>query len=257
MSTYVPNSIISRFNRNETGVIPDEHFLTIYKKAVEVNKKTNGAFDITVAPIVNAWGFGYTEKNDADSAKIDSLLQYVGMDKLILEGKTIQKKDPNVMFDFNAIAQGYSVDLVADFLESKGISAYMVEIGGEIKAKGKNPKNSKWRIGIDRPIDNNVIPGATLQNIIEISNYSLATSGNYRKFIEKEGRKYGHIINPKTGYPEYSNMLSVTVIAKDCMVADAYATSFMVMGKDKTIEFLNNNRELEAYLIFSDDSGNF
>jgi len=256
-STYIPGSIISQINRNETGVNINDHFIKVFNKAYEVYKATDGVFDITVAPLVNAWGFGFTEKADVDSAMIDSLLQYVGMEKVMIEDRKIIKKYKEMMLDCNAIAQGYAVDVAADFLDKKGIRNYLVEIGGEIRTRGVNAEGNLWRIGIDRPLEKNIIPGTYLQAIVELRNRSLATSGNYRKFYEVNGIKYAHSIDPKTGYPVFKNLLSVTVLAEDCMTADAYATALMVMGLDEAKDFLPRHKELEAYLVFSDDKGNY
>lgn len=257
LSTYLPNSLISRFNKNEPGLHADRKFTDVFIKSYEVYKNTDGAFDITVAPIVNALGFGTTDTLDVDSTMIDSLLQYVGMDKVKLQGDTLVKSDSHVTLDVNALAQGYSVDVVVNYLENRNIVNYMVEIGGEIRARGKNDEGQYWRIGIDKPVDGNNIPGTTLQSIVKLNNRSLATSGNYRKFYEKNGIKYVHTINPKTGFPVISNLLSATVVAKDCMTADAYATAFMVMGTERSIRFLKENHFLDAYLIYSDEKGNF
>ncbi len=257
LSTYIPSSIISRVNLNEPDVKVDKLFTTVFDKAYEVYQNTSGAFDITIAPIANVWGFGFTEKADVDSAMIDSLLQYIGMNKVRLKNSKVVKTCPQVMLNVNAIAQGYSVDIISTYLEKKGIHNYLVEIGGEIKAKGKNPTNKWWRVGVDKPVDNNLLPGASLQSVLQLKNCALATSGNYRKFYEKDGTKYVHSINPKTGYPVISNLLSVTVKANDCMTADAYATAFMVMGLEKTKEFLAKYNELQAYLIYSDEQGNY
>jgi thiamine biosynthesis lipoprotein len=256
LSTYLPGSIISRINRNDTTAIPDKYFLNVFHKALEVYQASDGAFDITVAPVVNAWGFGFTEKADADSNMIDSLLQYVGMNKIRLKKGKIVKDYPGTMLDVNAIAQGYSVDVVADFLDKKGITNYLVEIGGEVRAKGRNPRYKIWTIGIDKPVDNNLIPGEMVQTKLLLKNSSLATSGNYRKFYEKDGIKFVHSIDPKTGYPVLSNLLSASVQSDDCISADAYATAFMVMGLDKSIKFLEKHKELEAFLIYSDAEGN-
>lgn len=257
LSSYKPNSLISRFNRNEPGLKADQKFTDVFNKSYEVYRKTDGAFDITVAPIVNALGFGPSDTMDVDSATIDSLLQYVGMDKVTLHGDSLIKQDTHITLDVNALAQGYSVDIVAAFLGKLNFRNYMVEIGGEVRAKGKNAHGQIWRIGIDRPREGNYIPGADLQAIIRLDNRSLATSGNYRKFYEKNGIKYVHTIDPKSGYPVISNLLSATVVAKDCMTADAYATAFMVFGVERSIQFLNENNFLEAYLIYSDDKGSF
>ena len=257
LSIYQPKSIISRFNRNEPGTKADKKFTEIFNKSFEVYQNTNGAFDITVGPIVNAIGFGSTDTLNVDSTLIDSLLQYVGMDKVWLEEGILAKKDKNMVLDVNAIAQGYSVDLVAAFLEVRKVKNYMVEIGGEVRAKGKNDRNQVWRIGIDKPLEGNMIPGADLQAIIKLNNRSLATSGNYRKYYEKNGIKFVHTVNPKTGYPVVSNLLSATVVADDCMTADAYATALMVFGINKSIAFLKAHKFLEAYLIYADQQGRF
>lgn len=257
LSTYEPTSIISRVNSNDEDVGLDEKFIRVFNEAHEVYQSTGGAFDITVAPIVNAWGFGFTPGMDVDSALIDSLLMYVGMDKVNLADNKIVKDDPSVMLDVNAIAQGYSVDVMAEFLDSKKINNYLVEIGGELRCKGKNPKGSDWKIGIDRPEEGNITPGAKLQAVIALKTKSLATSGNYRKFYEMDGIKYAHSIDPKTGYPVLSRLLSATVLADECITADAYATAFMVMGLEKSIEFLSAQEDLEAYLVYSDEEGNY
>jgi FAD:protein FMN transferase len=258
LSTYEPTSIISRINQNDTTVEVDEKFKEVFREAKQVYEQTGGVFDITVAPIVNAWGFGFTPGTDIDSNLIDSLLQYVGMDKVRLNGNKVEKDFPQVMLDVNAIAQGYSVDVVSEFLEEKGIENYLVEIGGELKCEGMNPKGEDWKIGIDRPQEGNLIPGQNMQAIVSIKGKSLATSGNYRKFYEKDGIKYAHSIDPKTGYPVLSKLLSATIITDNCITADAYATAFMVMGLEKSIEILESGKkQLDAYLIYSDDEGNF
>lgn len=256
MSTWLPNSIISRINNNEGSITIDNHFIDVYHKSIEVSEKTDGLFDITVAPLVNSWGFGFTKKTTPDSAKIDSLLQLVGYKMVKLEGNKIIKTKPQIKLDFNAIAQGYSVDVLANYLENKGINNYLVELGGELKAKGKK-ENEHWRVGIDKP-DEKATPERELKAVISLNNKALATSGNYRKFYEEGGQKFSHIINPKTGYPARQNLLSATVIADDGITADAYATAFMVMGLKKSIHFLENNKDLklEAYFIY-DDNGNW
>lgn len=257
LSIYHDSSIISRFNRNDSIVEADIWFRMVFNKAYDVYLKTDGAFDITIGPIVNALGFGTTDTLKVDSALIDSLMDYVGMDKVSLQDDILIKKEKNISLDVNAIAQGYSVDVVAAYLDSKRIRNYMVDIGGEVKTKGVNPNNEIWRIGIDRPVEGNMIPGADLQAIIRLNNRALATSGNYRQYYEKDGVKYVHTIDPKTGHPVVSNLLSASVIANDCMTADAYATTFMVFGLERSIRFLNENSFLEAYLVYSDSSGRF
>jgi thiamine biosynthesis lipoprotein len=257
LSIYQPASIISRINRNEPGTKTDSRFRKVFKKSFEVYENTDGAFDITVGPIVNALGFGNKDTLDMNSRIIDSLLFYVGMEKVRLSADSLVKQDPNIVLDVNAIAQGFSVDLVAEFLESRKIRNYLVEIGGEVSARGRNENNQVWRIGIDKPVEGNFLPGEDLQTIIMLDNRSLATSGNYRKYYEKNGIKYVHTINPKTGYPVVSNLLSATVVAGDCMTADAYATALMVFGVERSIQFLESHTFLDAYLIYADAQGNF
>ncbi|HEY0732834.1 MAG TPA: FAD:protein FMN transferase [Chitinophagaceae bacterium] len=254
LSTYVPNSIISKINKNDTTVVVDRYFTDVFNKALEISTLTDGAFDITVAPIVNAWGFGFTKKAEVDSAMIDSLIQYVGYKRIRLDNQKVIKPAPEVMLDFNAIAQGYTVDLLASFLESKRIRNYMIELGGEVKTKGKKKDNTPWKIGIDQPNETET-NGRPLQAIIQLENQALATSGNYRKFYIENGKKYAHIIDPKTGYPVNHNLLSATVIAKDCMTADAFATSFMVMGMEKAKQFLSEHKNLglEVFFIYEEN----
>jgi FAD:protein FMN transferase len=254
LSTYVPASIVSRINRNDTAVVVDDYFSVVFNKSIEVSEKTKGLFDITVAPIVNAYGFGFTKKEKVNKILIDSLLKYIGYKKVRLAGKKLVKEIPQVMLDFNAIAQGYTVDVLASFLESNGISNYLVEVGGELRAKGKNINDSCWTVGIEQP---NEIPtdGVSLKAIIKIKNKSLATSGNYKRYYVEDGKKYTHIINPFTGYPAKNNLLSASVIAGNCMTADAYATAFMVMGLEKSKQFLSehNDLNLEVFFIYDEN----
>jgi FAD:protein FMN transferase len=257
LSTYNPSSIISRMNKNDTTVLADQYFVDVFKKSLEISRNTDGLFDVTVGPLMNAWGFGSRKKSFIDSATIDSLLLITGYKMVTLEGNKLVKKKPQLILDFNAIAQGYSVDVLTDFLQSKGINNYLVELGGEVKAKGKKKDNKFWTIGIDQP--NEIFDEERpLQAVITLNNKALATSGNYRKFVEENGQKYSHIMNPKTGYPSKQHLLSATVVADDAMTADAYATAFMVMGLEKSREFLagNKNLELEAYFIY-DEKGNW
>lgn len=256
LSSYIPNSVISKVNRNE-DVKLDFYFTEVFAASLEVYKQSEGLFDITVSPLVNAWGFGPERKLTMDKKVVDSLLQVIGMDKVKIADNRIQKIDPRVKIDVNAIAQGYSCDVVASFLEGMGIRNYLVEIGGEIVSKGHNAEGNTWRVGIDRPAEGSMIPGQELQAVVELKNKGLATSGNYRKFIEENGVKYAHTINPKTGYPVMSNLLSATIIAKDCMTADAYATVCMVAGLEKSKEIIQKVGGLEAYLIYSDENGEY
>ena len=255
LSSYIENSVISRINKNDSNVIADNYFNYVFRKSEEIYKESDGLFDVTVMPLVNVWGFGPGNKAVINKSLIDSLLQFIGMDKVQLIDNKIIKSDPRIQIDVNAIAQGYSVDVVADFFESLGFTDYMVEIGGEVKVKGKNPNGQLWRVGVDRPEYSNMIPGDQLQVIIKLTNRSLATSGNYRKFYEENGIKYGHTINPKTGYPAKDSLLSATILADDCISADAYATVCMVSGLEKSKELLEKHKELDGYLIYGDETG--
>lgn len=256
VSTYIPTSIISRINSNDKKVTVDKYFIACFNKAKEVWKNTNGAFDPTVYPLVNAWGFGPGKKQKIEKTKIDSILQFVGFNLIELKGNKVIKKDPRVSLDFNAFAQGYSVDVVSEFLNSKGITSYLVEIGGEVFAKGKKPNGDNWKIGIEKPIDNKESENA-YKAIVKLENLAIATSGNYRRFIIEDGIKYHHHLDPKTGYPTKNNLLSASVFSKECISSDANATGILVMGLDKAKEFLAVHQELQAYLIFSDDKGNY
>lgn len=252
MSTWLPASLISRINNNDSNVSADRYFIDVFKKAMEVSEKTNGLFDVTVGPLVNAWGFGFAKKANVDSSMIDSLLQYVGYKMLKLEGNKIIKEKPQIMLDFNAIAQGYTVDVLAGYLENKGIKNYLVELGGEVKAKGKKNKE-EWKVGIDKP-EETTGEERKLKAVISLNNKAMATSGNYRKFYEEGGQKFSHIIDPGNGYPARQNLLSATVIADDGITADAYATSFMIMGLERAKFFLEDNKDLklEVYFIYDE-----
>ena len=257
LSIYDSTSIITRINDNDPSVEADDWFVEVFKKSAEVNAVSGGAFDITVGPVVKAWGFSNGPIAKHDTAYIDSLLQFVGMEKVKMEGRKVIKKYPGVKLDVNALAQGYSVDVVCDFFKSKGIRNYLVEIGGEVRGKGTNAKNNFWHIGIDKPADGNMDPGQELQAIIEINNKALATSGNYRKFFVENGIKYSHTIDPKTGFPARNTLLSATVVCDDCITADAYATAFMVVGVEKSKEMLQKLSGLEVYFVYSNSNGDY
>lgn len=255
LSTYVPESIISRVNKNDSSVRVDDHFLKVFSKAIEVSTKTNGLFDVTVTPLINAYGFGFTKKATINDKVIDSLRQFIGYEKVRLEGRRVIKEQQAMMLDFNAIAQGYSVDVLGLYLESKGIENYLVELGGEVKAKGRKENSEYWKVGIDQPEEG--FPAArNLNTVINLKDRAMATSGNYRRYYEENGRKYGHIIDPGTGYPANHNLLSASVFADDCMTADAYATAFMVMGVEQTTAFLSDNKDLKLdVLLIYDNNG--
>ena len=206
--------------------------------------------------MVNAWGFGPGKKQKVEKPIIDSILKFVGFDLIDLKGNKVIKKDPRVSLDFNAFAQGYSVDVVANFLNSKHIASYIVEIGGEVYAKGKKANGDNWTIGIEKPIDNKTSENP-IKAIAKLENMAISTSGNYRRYFIENGIKYGHHIDPRTGYPTKNNLLSASLFATECISSDANATGILVMGLEKAKLFLQAHPELQAYLIYSDDSGNY
>ena len=252
LSTYNPNSLISRINNGEI-IATDSMLRTVFRAANEVYENTNGAFDCSITPIVNAWGFGFSNKEKMDTARVIELLNLVDFKKIKLSNDTILM-NKNMMLDFNSLAQGYTVDLIAHMFDGIGLDNYLIEVGGEIKSKGKNPDNNFWTIGVDRPTEI-INPKDRFQFILNLFNTSLATSGNYRKFYQENGVKYSHVINPKTGFPSFNKLLSVTVIHESCMKADAYATAFMVMGLKKSKLYLDKNTDLEAYIVYRDTDG--
>lgn len=253
MSTYMDDSDISKINRNEDSIV-DTHFINVYKASKDIFNKTDGIFDPTIGVLVNAWDFGPEDKIvNLDSLKIDSLMQFVGLDKVTLsENKIIKPKGTSI--DFNAIAKGYGVDVIGMFLESQGIENYLVEIGGEIRSRGINiEKQAEWKIGIEMPHFDGT---QSILKAISIRDAAMATSGTYRKFkTDKEGNKYSHIIDPETGYPSKTNVLSVSVIAQDCMTADAYATAFKIMGIDRVKAFLQTHEHIKVFVIFQNEQG--
>ena len=256
LSPYNPNSIITRINHNEDTTL-NTHFTHVYGLAQQISAETEGAFDITVAPLVNAWGFGFKHSIDIAPNVIDSLRQFVGYQKTRMEGGKIVKDDERLMLDCSAIAKGYGVDVVARTLDQKGVKHYMVDIGGEVVLKGKSPRMKDWRIGINKPIEDSLSVNQELQTILEISDIGMATSGNYRKFYYKDGKRYAHTIDPRLGTPVQHNILSATVLAKDCTTADAYATAFMVMGLEKALDFCQKHPELNAYFICDGEGESF
>lgn len=255
LSPFNKNSIITAVNNNKPVQLNDM-FLYVFDLAKQISKETDGAFDITVAPLVNAWGFGF--KNDCPPTQhaIDSLRQVIGYDKVRLVGKAVKKDDPRVMLDCSAIAKGYGTDVVARYLKSQGIKNFMVEIGGEIVTCGISPRRVPWTIGVEKPIDDSLSRDKGIMTTLNVTDIAMATSGNYRNFYYKDGKKYAHTIDPKTGRPVQHSILSATVLAKECAVADAYATSFMVMGLDKAKALLEKHPELKAYLIY-DSNGEY
>lgn len=256
LSPFNDSSVISRINRNEE-LVTDSFFRKCFNRSMEISRETNGAFDITIAPLANAWGFGFKKGAFPDSLMIDSLREITGYEKVKLDDDKVIKQDPRIMLSCSAVAKGYSVDVVAQLLDRKGIKNYMVDIGGEVVVKGKNPKDRLWRIGINKPIDDSLSVRQDIQTVLELTDLGMATSGNYRNFYYKDGKKYAHTIDPRTGYPVQHSILSSTVIAEDCMTADALATSFMVMGLEEAEKFCKANPKIDAYFIYSGENGEF
>jgi thiamine biosynthesis lipoprotein len=256
LSLWVENSIISRVNNNDTSASIDQLFEVVFNTSQKISEASEGAFDITVGPLVRAWGFSFKKGVNPDQNMIDSLHQLVGYHRVKLVNHKLIKDDPRIQVDFNAIAQGYSSDVIGDFLESKGITNYLVDVGGEIIGKGVKPDNKPWIVGIEKPADS-----ATAERVvtkkIKLKDQAVATSGSYRKYFEKEGKRYSHTIDPATGKPVDHHLLSVSVIAPSAILADGFATAFMVMGTKKALEFLENHPELQAFFIESDNKGGY
>ena len=255
LSMFNEKSIISRINRNENNE-PNEMFINVFRMAQQISDDTYGAFDITVAPLVNAWGFGFKHSEMPSRHTVDSLRTIVGYKKIRYDGHRVTKHDSRITLDCSAIAKGYAVDVVAQLLDNKGITNYMVEIGGEIATRGISEKRLPWKIGVTKPTDDPMQEGGELQTVINVTDKCMATSGNYRNFYYKNGKRYAHTIDPKTGYPVQHNILSATVLCDKCARADAYATAFMVMGLDSAQKVLERNPDLMAYLIYDDKGEN-
>lgn len=255
LSTYIPDSELSRFNTGDTLIFELPYLLPVLQASKEINQKTNGAFDPTVGPLVNIWGFGPSGPELKDSVDIQNLLNLVGFEKVDFNSREVRKKLHDIYLDFSSIAKGYGVDVVADLLMSKGIDNYLVEIGGELVARGVNESGELWKVGVNRPEES--ANASDLFSIIALQDKAMATSGNYRNFYVRDSVKISHTINPETGYPVEHNLLSATVIAKDCMTADAYATALMVMGTEKAIELDEELEEIQVFLIYSDSTGAF
>ena len=254
LSPFNERSIITAVNENRDTVV-NKMFSDVFALAMKISDSTNGAFDITVAPLVNAWGFGFKGGAMPTRHQVDSLKALVGYHKVSLTNGRVSKTDPRIMLDCSSIAKGYGCDVVAKFLSAKGIDNYMVEIGGEIVTRGISEKRLPWKIGVTKPTEDSLNVNQEIQTIINVTDKAMATSGNYRNFYYKNGRKYAHTIDPSTGYPVQHNILSSTVIADDCATADAYATAFMVMGLDKAKTILSRHPELMAYFILASDDG--
>lgn len=254
MSLYNPESLLSRLNRNETDSV-DQFITRCIEQAEKISRESDGAYDVTIKPLTAAYGFA--EDSTSEAPNVDSLLQLVGFEKIAIRDGRLTKQNSNMQIDLNSLAQGATVDFIASWLDSKGFENYIIEMGGEIFCRGTNPNDTPWHVGIDRPIEGNLTPGADLQVIIEVSGQGLATSGNYRKYYTTDdGRKIVHTIDARTGEPVISNLLSATVVAPTATLADAYGTLFMILGLDRSKEFLSTHPDLQAYLVYSDDTGN-
>lgn len=251
LSIYKDYSLITTFNQSARGLKMDVHLQTVVEKSLAISKKSNGAFDITVYPLVNAWGFGLSKPTIPPShAEIKKLLGNTGYQNIEIKGNELLKRKPQIQIDVNGIAQGYSVDLIADFLEKNGVRHYMAELGGELRVKGKKPENQSFKIGIEAVND---IDFAPLTKFIEIDSGAITTSGNYRKFMELGTEQSNHIINPKTGYYQKNSLVSVTVYAPDAITADGYDNVLMNLGLEKSLSFLAKHKELAAYFVFKKD----
>jgi len=250
LSMFNDTSIITRMNNNDPDVIANTYFRTVFEKGMYVSERTQGAFDMTVAPLVNLWGFGFKNADNVSQAAVDSILQFVGYQSISLDEEGhLLKQDSRTILDASSIAKGYMSDVVAEFLKAQGVCNYMIEIGGEIALNGKNSRGKAWTVGISQPVPDSLQAETGFQAIMHLTQGGVATSGNYRNFYEKGGKRYAHTIDPHTGYPIQRDVLSATVIASDCMTADAFATSFMVMGSEKALSILANEEGVEGYLI--------
>lgn len=254
LSPFNKQSVITAINNN-TNMAVDSMFAEVFTLAKNVSEATDGAFDITVAPLVNLWGFGFKNADNVTDEKIDSIMQLVGFKKVRMENGMVIKDNEKTMLDCSAIAKGYGVDAVGHYLESQGVKNYMVEIGGEVRLRGTNPKGMLWKIGINSPKDDPAGQNNDIERVLQLTQMSMATSGNYRNFYEKDGKKWAHTIDPRTGKPVQHNILSSTVLAPDCAKADAFATAFMVLGLEKAQEVLKHNNDLMAFFIYADENG--
>ncbi len=260
LNPFNPNSIIARVNRNE-DVEVDEWFKTVFNRAQEVSEHSGGIFDITCAPLINAWGFGFSKMDSVTPELIDSLKQFVGYRQVRLEGNKVVKDDPRVILNCSAIAKGFACDVIAALLEREGVKNYLVDIGGESTLKGVNQNGDCWRVGIRKPkkaTDPAEILAPEIEDTIQLCKKGgIATSGDYQNFYVKNGKKYAHTINPLTGYPAEQDILSSTVVADDCMTADAYATAFNAMGLDEAVQIAATLPGVEYFFIYSDHEGNY
>lgn len=261
VSTYISDSYISSFNRSTFGKDRDlnkVHFNINYDIAKEVYGLSDGYFDVSVMPLVNHWGFGYTPKitaSLADTVTVDSILSYIGFDKIIklTTSDSLVKSDPRQQLDFSALAKGYAVDVISNLLSSYGCTNHLVDIGGELVAKGHNSKDALWNVGINTPDTKAEYSDISVK--LSLTNMAIASSGNYRNFHEYQGQKYGHTINPFTGFPYQDSLLAVSIITNQCIYADAYATACMAMGFERAIKFINKLEQTEACFLIGASDG--
>jgi thiamine biosynthesis lipoprotein len=252
LSMFNKESVISKINNNQPVVL-DSLFLTVWEKGQYVSCCTDGAFDMTVAPLVDLWGFGLKNREKVESVAVDSVRQYVGYELAVLTDGVISKSYPEMRIDAGAIAKGYACDVVADTLEAYGCTDFCIEIGGELVVKGVNPKGANWHIAINKPLEDSLCLNREIQDVIELTNCGMATSGNYRNYYEMDGKKYSHTIDPRTGYPVQHSLLSATIVAPDCMTADAWATACMVGGLENAKVWVKDNPEIKGYFIYEED----
>ena len=252
LSMFNKESVISKINNNQPVVL-DSLFLTVWEKGQYVSRCTDGAFDMTVAPLVDLWGFGLKNREKVESVAVDSVRQYVGYDLAVLTDGVISKTYPEMRIDAGAIAKGYACDVVADTLEAYGCTDFCIEIGGELVVKGVNPKGANWHIAINKPLEDSLCLNREIQDVIELTNCGMATSGNYGNYYEMDGKKYSHTIDPRTGYPVQHSLLSATIVAPDCMTADAWATACMVGGLENAKVWVKDNPEIKGYFIYEED----
>lgn len=254
LSLWDENSIIRRVNRNDTSVVLNKIFIDNFNYAMRAAELSNGYFDPTIGPLVQAWGFHFKEGMEMTPEIVDSLKQLVGYRKIRIENNKIVKENPNMTLDFNAVAQGYTTDMIGDFLLSKNVNNFLVDVGGEILARGRKPNGELWKVGIEKPAENKDSE-RIVQEIVELENRSIVTSGNYRKYVERGGKRYSHSLNPMTGYPAENKLLSATIIADNTAWADCLASICMVVGLEKAIEIVESSEDdIDAYFIYVDEN---
>ena len=252
LSMFNKQSTIAKVNNNQ-HVVLDSLFLAVWDKGQYVSRCTEGAFDMTVAPLVDLWGFGLKNREAVTDVEVDSIRQYVGYEMIELVDGEFQKAYPQMRIDAGAIAKGFACDVVADTLEAYGCTDFCIEIGGELVVKGRNPKGVNWHIAINKPVEDSTCVNGEIQEVVELTNCGMATSGNYRNYYELGGKKYSHTIDPRTAYPVRHNLLSTTIVAEDCMTADAWATACMVAGLETAKEWINNRSDIKGYLIYEEN----